>query len=65
MGMQDRDWYREHHAKQNASNANSLASIVNRAEKRRRTSKLAMALVWLAVIAALYYAFTLAGRFAH
>ncbi len=65
MGIQDRDWYREHHAKQRAGSDNSLATIINRTERRRSTSKLVMAITWGAVIGALYFAFTLAGRFTH
>lgn len=66
MGIQDRDWYRDHYAKKrNASGNNSLANIVDRTEKRRRKSKLVVALVWIGVTAALYYTFTVAGHFAH
>lgn len=65
MGIQDRDWYREEHANKNARERNSLHAIANGTVKRRRTSKIAMALVWTGIIAALYYAFTLAGQLTH
>lgn len=65
MGIQDRDWYRDNYAKKTASGNNPLASIVDRTEKRRRKSKLVVALVWIGVTAALYYTFTIAGHFAH
>lgn len=65
MGIEDRDWYRKDYARKTATNTNPLNNIVTRTENRQRTSKLAMALIWIAVIAALYYAFTVATQLTH
>ncbi len=66
MGIEDRDWYRDDYAKKKtASGNNPLTSIIDRTEKRRRTSKLVVALAWIGITAALYYAFTVAGHFTH
>ena len=62
MAFEDRDWYRNEYKQKTARKPNLLQSVVDQTEKRRRTPLFVIALIWIAVVVGLYYAFTLAGH---
>jgi hypothetical protein len=68
MGIEDRDWYRDQHRKPAQQTAprqhrpNLLESIATETDRRRKFKGPLMALAWIAFAAALYAAFTFAGK---